>query len=811
MVRKALALLVVVALVGVALGVVGLWIPGLAGAHGHSAARSFPDGNSVPAGGELTVQITARDFGSVGARVVETLPEGFVYQSSSLPIEQEIVDTNDSRNVTFAIVLESSPFTFTYTVKASETADTYRFSGTIKDIPRDQDGETRTIGGDTEVMVTASDMAMPMASRAFSPATVMMGDPVTVTITASGYGASGMVAETLPTGFMYTGSSSLDGANVSTSGQMVTFTLPAEGEMATEFTYTVTASDMAGMHDFSGELTDAEGMMHTVGGAMMVMVEAAPVMMEGPRASRIIAPASVTEGGDVRVTVTVMDYGQIGAVVEMLPMGFMYVDGSSTLSDSDVAVDGRNVTFALLEPNQATFSYTARATAAGPGTHGFSGNLIDDQQMMHMVGGESDVMVQARIVPGAPRAERSFSMEMTGLGDEITVTITAMNYGQIGAVVETMPMGFTYVMDSSSLPDVEMDGRELTFALLDANNTTFSYKVLTPTTAGDYDFLGNLVDDQQMMHMVGGDSRIKAGPTAMRSFPASTVRTGANLDVMITARDYGSLGAVVETLPNGFAYVSSDLAYFEEDGNELRFALLDANNSSFMYTVRAPSSPGNYDFMGELVDDDQMRHDVRGDMTVMVEAPPIVEPEPDRPSRPSRGRGGGGGGGGGYAPPVATATPMPTRAPSTPVPTIAPTPTQIIVPTIPAAATPVPEPTMPPPTEMPTARPKPTKEVVMIPTVAPMPVPTAVPPTEAPEPTAVPPTAVPPTEVPPTAMVEPTEPAAPTATIAPTVAPVTPVTPDEDGMPTWLIILIIVIIVAVVIAAVGFYMIRMRR
>ena len=82
--------------------------------------------------------------------------------------------------------------------------------------------------------------------------------------------------ETLPTGFSYD-SSSLPAGDVSTSGQMVTFTLPEAGEMATTFTYMVTASDMVGSYDFSGELTDAEGMMHPVSGAMNVMVEAAPV------------------------------------------------------------------------------------------------------------------------------------------------------------------------------------------------------------------------------------------------------------------------------------------------------------------------------------------------------------------------------------------------------------------------------------------------------------------------------------------------------------------------------------------------------
>ena len=759
LVRKALALLVVVAVVGVALGAVGLWIPGLVGAHEHSATRSFPDGISVGEGSELTVQITVSNFGNA-ASVKEKLPEGFVYKSSDLPVKQAVVDSTDARNVTFVVALESSPFDITYiaTAPAQAGPGPYDFSGTV-DIPLADPPDPRTIGGDTEVMVTALDMPMPMASREFSAATVMPGDPVTVTITASGYGEMGSVMETLPTGFSYD-SSSLPAGDVSTSGQMVTFTLPEAGEMATTFTYMVIASDMVGSYDFSGELTDAGGMMPTVSGAMNVMVEAAPVT-EGPWASRTFAPSSVTEGGDVRVTVEVMDYGTLGAVVEMLPAGFDYVSASI----ADVAENGRNITFPLLE-GETGFTYTARAVAPGAGDHSFSGELIDDMQRRYPVGGDSMVTVHARVVPGAPRAERSFSTTMTGLGDEVTVTITAMNYGQIGAVVETIPMGFTYVMDSSSLEDVVMDVRELTFALLTPNSVTFTYKVMTADTAGDYDFSGNLVDDQQMMHAVAGDSRITAGPTAMRSFSA-TVGTGANLDVMITARDYGSLGAVVETLPNGFAYVSTDLAYVEENGMELTFALLVPNNTSFMYTVRAPSSPGSYDFMGRLIDDAQMSHDVGGDMTVMVPRP-AVQPPAVQPPPPRRRGGGGGGGGGGYAPPVAKATPTP-----------------IVVPTIIApTATPTLEPTMPPPTEMPTPRPKPTEEVVMIPTVAPTPVPAAVP----------------------------TEPPTPTATTAPTVVPVTPpVTPEAGGMPGWLIIVIIVIIVAVVIAAVGFYLMRMRR
>ena len=263
MVRKALALLVVVAVVGVALGAVGLWIPGLVGAHGHSATRSFPDGNSVGEGSELTVQITVSNFGNA-ASVKETLPEGFVYKSSDLPVKQAVVDSTDARNVTFVVAFESSPFDITYiaTAPAQAGPGPYDFSGTV-DIPLADPPDSRTIRGETGVMVTALDMPMPMASREFSAATVMPGDTVTVTITASGYGEMGSVMETLPTGFSYD-SSSLPAGDVSTSGQMVTFTLPEAGEMATTFTYMVIASDMVGSYDFSGELTDAEGIMHTV-------------------------------------------------------------------------------------------------------------------------------------------------------------------------------------------------------------------------------------------------------------------------------------------------------------------------------------------------------------------------------------------------------------------------------------------------------------------------------------------------------------------------------------------------------------------
>ena len=374
---------------------------------------------------------------------------------------------------------------------------------------------------------------------------------------------------------------------------------------------------------------------------------------------------------------------------------------------------------------------------------------------------------------------------------------------------ETLPTGFSYVEDSVMPSDVRvsMAGGAVRFTVRGTDQ--FSYKVMASDMDGSYSFMGVLRDDQKMEYTVTGDSAVAVGVVANRTLSATTVRPGAGLTVTITAGGYDTAGArIEETLPNGFSYVedsvSEDDIRVTEQDRTVRFTI--RGTESFTYGVMASNTPGAYIFMGVLRDADRTTHTVGGDNSVTVEAPATATPTPT--VRPPRRRSGGGGGGG-YAPPVATATPMPTRAPSAPVATIAPMPTPIIVPTIvapTAAPTAKPEPTAVPPTAVQT--PRPTARVV-VPTV----VPTVAPPepTEVPKPTAVPPTAAPPTEAPPTAMVEPTEPPAPTATIAPTVAPVTPVTPDEGGMPTWLIILIIVIIVAVVIGAVGFYMMRMRR
>ena len=75
LVTKVLALLVIAAVAGVALG--GLWLlpPGDVYASNHSATRSFST-TSVAPGETVTVTIRADNYGRLG-RIIENVPSGF--------------------------------------------------------------------------------------------------------------------------------------------------------------------------------------------------------------------------------------------------------------------------------------------------------------------------------------------------------------------------------------------------------------------------------------------------------------------------------------------------------------------------------------------------------------------------------------------------------------------------------------------------------------------------------------------------------------------------------------------------------------
>ena len=236
----------------------------------------------------------------------------------------------------------------------------------------------------------------------------------------------------------------------------------------------------------------------------------------------------------------------------------------------------------------------------------------------------------------APSATRSIDPISVAPGDPVTVTITPLDYGLAGGVTETLPNGFAYVSSDLSPSQVtELSGsNQVRFTLL--GETSFYYTVTASAsiTAGSHTFSGTLRDFERDDYLVRGASscdRFRSSSYQVILFN-ECIRPGDPVTVTITPLDYGLAGGVTETLPNGFAYVSSDLSPSQvtelSGSNQVRFTLL--GETSFYYTVTASASitAGSHTFSGTLRDFERDDYLVRGASSVRVEAPSTAAPRP---------------------------------------------------------------------------------------------------------------------------------------------------------------------------------------
>ncbi len=268
--------LLMAAVVGVVLGVVGLLFSDSVGADGHSGTRSFSPSQIAPSG-EVSVRIAVNNYGQFGG-VAETIPADFTYVAGSSTVDVEV----DGRTLEFALYGEAA---VTYRVTASDTAGSYAFSGDLID---DQ-GNRSSIGGDSSFTVTAR--PGPTAQRSFSPSQIAPSGEVSVRIAVNNYGQFGGLAETIPADFTYVaGSSTVD---VEVDGRTLEFALYGEAAV----TYRVTASDTAGSYAFSGDLIDDQGNRSSIGGDSSFTVTARP----GPTAQRSFSPSQIAPSGEVSV------------------------------------------------------------------------------------------------------------------------------------------------------------------------------------------------------------------------------------------------------------------------------------------------------------------------------------------------------------------------------------------------------------------------------------------------------------------------------------------------------------------------------
>ncbi len=440
------------------------------------------------------------------------------------------------------------------------------------------------------------------AERSFSATTVDPGDSVTVTIVANDYGGLGRIVETLPAGFT--------SPEADANGETVTLRLLAAGPQTV--TYTVTAPDSPGDHIFEGYLQDQDRDQRDVGGEDTITITGTattpdPTPAPGePIATRSFSADTVAAGEDVVVSITADNYGGLGRIVEALPAGF-------TSSD---AVSGV-VTFRLLSAGPQTSVYTVTAPDTA-GSYDFAGTLQDEDRTETAIGGDTTLTVTA---PDGPAVSRSLSATSVGTGESFTVTVTADNYGGLARIIETLPDGFTS-------PDAA--GQTVTIRLLTAGPQTRTYTVTASEDVGDYTITGVLEDENRVEHPVGGDASVTVvtvDPSATRSFSSGTVRPGGSLTVTIVANNYGGVGRIIETLPDGFT--SPDAV-----GQTVTIRLLSAGPQTSTYTVTAATSTGTYRFSGMLQDEDRASHAVGGDSSVTVRVPPPPTPEPTPTTTP---------------------------------------------------------------------------------------------------------------------------------------------------------------------------------
>jgi len=465
--------------------------------------------------------------------------------------------------------------------------------------------------------MTAGIATTQSATRTLPAEPVLPGVDFDVGIEAHDYGIMGQVIETIPEGFTYVSSPLEEGA-VEIDGNTIKFTLLG----VDSFTYTVTASSVAGTYEFSGILKDSDKNEYPVGGDTEVIVqgvEPTPTSTPTPTTTPTPSPSpspspsptptptlgaayatrdlpeQVSPGANFEVGIEAHDYGAFGQVVETLPDGFTYV--SSTLDPDSVEVVDSTVKFALWDETSFTYTVTASSEA---GTYEFSGILKDEYKNEYEVGGDTEITVEEIIVPLRANPDGPYS----GYVDEEIALTGSASGGE-------PPYSYAWDFDYDGVTfDVESTEQNPTHVWTAAGTYTVALKVTDSASPANEDIGTTTV-------------RIKVKPTATRILPEEPVSPSANFEVGIQAKDYGVFGQVVETLPDGFTYVSSTLdpGSVNVVDSTVKFTLF--GETSFTYTVTASSVAGTYEFNGILKDECKNEYEVGGDTEVTVLPEPL--------------------------------------------------------------------------------------------------------------------------------------------------------------------------------------------
>jgi len=302
-----------------------------------------------------------------------------------------------------------------------------------------------------------------------------------------------------------------------------------------------------------------------IAAVMLIAVIVAPVRASSTTATRTL-PSSVESGDTFDVTVETSNCGAFGQVVETLPDGFTYI--SCTPSDIGVEPVGNRVKFTFLD--SASFTYRVEApTVDTTTTYTFQGVVKDENKNEYPIQ-DSDITVTIGVPP-----PETYTLTMAVDGNGSTTPSVGSHTYDAGSAVNisaTADSGWRFDHWSGNVADPSSSSTTVT---MDSNKTVTAHFTQVSGT---------------------------------RAFPTS-VASRAEFDVAIEASGCGIFGQVVETLPGGFAYVSSSLpeSQVEQIGNMVKFTFL-GDSASFTYRVEAPTvdTTTTYTFQGVVEDEDRI-------------------------------------------------------------------------------------------------------------------------------------------------------------------------------------------------------------
>ena len=222
--------------------------------------------------------------------------------------------------------------------------------------------------------------------------------------------------------------------------------------------------------------------------------------------------------------------------------GALNVGWSDPATDGGAEVTGYDLRFIRSgAPDKADANWTevVPAWSTGPLSYAFGsltgGTPYDVQVRALNASGPGLWSATFAGTPVTDRASRSFSPTPVSAGSELEVTITAAGYGGFGGVVETLPIGFSYVSSSLSDSAVTVAGQEVSFTLF--GETAFTYTVAAPSAEGTYSFSGVLKNSNRVEQPVGGVSSItvEAGALSVSNTRSATTLMRVGLAIPVTA------------------------------------------------------------------------------------------------------------------------------------------------------------------------------------------------------------------------------------------------------------------------------------